>query len=280
MEADVLDSKHFFLRTLSVDTRFRTRYSTTSASDFVFHLPDPLKNIIRIRLLTAEIPLTENVISTTKDNNTFIISDGNGEHLITVQSGNYSLSEMIAAIQGQLNSMAGMYRIVMFNNRVKISAAINFTLDFSRTRWIRRVTDWGLGFCLGFRNRLYDGKNTYIGEALPNLRGEAYYFLEIKDMNGMNSRGVDDSNLEIFTKIFVDRSAAKAGAVIFDNNSNMMRREYVHQMPVNIAQMRMRLLDAYGEPVDLEGADYSLTFELTEITDFKDYKILLNSKYK
>ena len=280
MESAVLDSTHFLLRTLAVDTRFRTRYSSTSASDFTYHLPDPMKNIIRIRLLTAEIPLTENILSETKDNISFIITDWNGEHKINVPPGNYTLTHLISTIQDLLTSLPNNYNIGLVNGRVKISGNVHFSLDFSKTRWVRRVTDWGLGFNLGFRNRLYDGETSYTAEASSCLRGEAYYFLEIKDANGMNARGSDDSNLEVFTKIFIDRSKAGDGDVAYDNNSNMMRREYVYQLPTNIAQLRIRLLNAYGEPVNLEGADYSLTFELTEITDFNNYKILLNSKYK
>ena len=59
MEAHVLDSKNFFIRTLNVDTRFRSNYSGTTATDFTYHLPNPLKNIIRLRLTSCEIPNTE-----------------------------------------------------------------------------------------------------------------------------------------------------------------------------------------------------------------------------
>lgn len=271
MEAHVLDSKNFFIRTLNVDTRFRSNYSGTSATDFTYHLPNPLKNIIRLRLTSCEIPNTEYVFSCKKYNTSFKIIDVNATSTITIPSGNYTKAQLISQIQGQLTPLTGSYTITIndVGKTIIASPTLFFTLDFTQPPLARRKTNWGIGYDLGYRTRVYEGGKSYVSDTFMNVDGEAYYFLEIEGANGMNSRGIDDSNLDVFTKIIIDKSKTM---IVFDNNSQMFRREFVYQQPTNIPQLRIRLLDAYGQVVNLNGADYSMTFEVTEITDIKDYR--------
>ncbi len=272
MDSDVLDSKYLLIRTLNVDTRFRSFGHTSTATNFIYHLPNPLKNVIRLRLVSYEIPNTEYTFTTKKANCSFKINDAYGDHLISIEPGNYSVQELVSAIQNELDELQGSYSVVvMLNKKIKIEASINFKLDFSYTSL--RPANWGLGYNLGFRRIVCEGKNTYSADTYPDVRGEAYYFLEIDGANNMNSRGVDDSNMQIFTKIQIDKAR---GDVIMNNSANNFRSEFIYQQPVNVNKLTIRLLDAFGEVVDLNGADLSLTFELSEITDFKEYRQFLS----
>lgn len=271
MDSDVLDSKYLLIRTLNVDTRFRSFPFTSIATNFTFHLPNPVKNVIRLRLVSYEIPNTEYTFSSKKQNCNFKIKDVYGNHLIQIAAGNYSLNDLIATLQSELSKLEGDYEIKLVNGRIKIESAFNFKLDFSYASL--RIANWGLGYNLGFRKTVYEGNDEYYAETAANVRGEPYYFLEIDGANGMNSRGVDDSNIQVFTKIQVDKNH---GEILMNNSANNFRAEFIYQQPVNINKLSVRLLDAFGEIVDLNGADFSLTFELSEITDFKEYRQFLN----
>lgn len=271
MDSDVLDSKYLLIRTLNVDTRFRSFPFNSVATNFTFHLPNPVKNVIRLRLVSYEIPNTEYTFSSKKNNCSFKINDAHGDHLIQIAAGNYSVDELISVLQSELSKLHGDYIIKLVNGRIKIEAQINFKLDFSYTSL--RIANWGLGYNLGFRKTLYEGNDEYYAETGPNVRGESYYFLEIDGANNMNSRGVDDSNLQVFTKIVVDKGR---GDVLMNNSANNFRAEFIYQQPININKLSVKLLDAFGEVVDLNGADFSLTFELSEITDFKEYRQFLS----
>lgn len=272
MDSDVLDSKYLLIRTLNVDTRFRSFPYTSTATHFVYHLPNPVKNVIRLRLVSYEIPNTEYTFSDKKRNCQFKINDAYGDHLIQIEAGNYSVDSLVTAIQLELKGLEGDYTIQLLpNKKLKIGAAINFKLDFTYTSL--RIANWGLGYNLGFRRTVYEGNDEYMSETEANVRGENYYFLEIEDANGMNSRGMDDSNLQAFAKILVDKPR---GDVLMGTVAQGFRREFIYQQPVNINKISVRLLDAFGEVVDLNGADLSLTFELSEITDFKEYRQFLS----
>jgi hypothetical protein len=273
MDSDVLDSKYMLIRTLNVDTRFRSFPLNSSPTNFSFHLPNPLKNIIRLRLTSYEIPNTEYTFTNKKANCSFIIIDVYGEHLIRIDAGNYAINELILAIQLKLSELEGTYSINYINNKIHIEAFINFTLNFKIDSLLRRLADWGLGYNLGFRRRVNEGSDHYIADAFPKIEGEKYYFLEIQDANNMNSRGIDDSNLQAFTKILIDKPR---GETIMNTISLTFRQEFIYQQPTNIVKLSIRLLDAYGEVVDLNGMDMSLTFELSEITDFKEYRHFLS----
>jgi hypothetical protein len=236
-------------------------------------LPNPLKNIIRLRLTSYEIPNTEYTFTNKKANCSFIIIDVYGEHLIQIDPGNYAINELILAIQLKLSELEGTYSINYINNKIHIEAFINFTLNFKIDSLLRRLADWGLGYNLGFRRRVNEGSDHYIADAFPKIEGEKYYFLEIQDANNMNSRGIDDSNLQAFTKILIDKPR---GETIINTISLTFRQEFIYQQPTNIVKLSIRLLDAYGEVVDLNGMDMSLTFELSEITDFKEYRHFLS----
>jgi hypothetical protein len=271
MDSDVLDSKYLLIRTLNVDTRFRSFPFTSTATNFSYHLPNPVKNVIRLRLVSYEIPNTEYTFSSKKQNCSFQINDASGNHLIQIAAGNYSIEELIDIIQSELSRLDGDYIIKRVNGRIKIEATINFKLDFSYTSL--RIANWGLAYNLGFRKTIYEGNDEYYAETVPTVRGESYYFLEIDGANNMNSRGIDDSNIQAFTKIQIDKAR---GEIIMNNSANNLRSEFIYQQPININKLSMRLLDAFGEVVDLNGSDFSLTFELSEITDFKEYRQFLS----
>jgi hypothetical protein len=272
MDSDVLDSKYLLMRPLNVDSRFRSFPATSTATNFIFHLPNPVKNVIRLRLVSYEIPNKEYTFTSKKGNCSFKINDAYGDHLIQIEAGNYTSVELITAIQSELNELEGEYACrILANKKICIEAAINFKLDFSYSSL--RISNWGLGYYLGFRKTIYEGRDKYIADVEPDVRGEAYYFLEIDGCNGMNSRGVDDSNMQVFTKIQVN---VPRGEIIMNNSANNFRSEFIYQQPVNVNKLSIRLLDAFGEVVDLNGADFSLTFELSEITDFKEYRQFLS----
>jgi hypothetical protein len=272
MDSDVLDSKYLLIRTLNVDTRFRSFPQTSTSTNFTYHLPNPLKNIIRLRLVSYEIPNAEYTFTNKKSNCSFLINDAYGTHQIQISAGNYTIQELLETIQLQLSSLQGEYVIALTaGKKIKIEAAINFKLDFSYSSL--RTTNWGLGYNLGFRRTTYEGRDQYVADMAPDLRGEAYYFLEIDGANNMNSRGVDDSNMQVFTKIQVN---VPRGEMLMNNSANNFRSEFIYQQPINVNKLTIRVLDAFGEVVDLNGADLSFTFELSEITDFKEYRQFLS----
>jgi hypothetical protein len=63
-------------------------------------------------------------------------------------------------------------------------------------------------------------------------------------------------------------------AVQFDDGANKLRKEIVFAAPSNVGQLRVRLVDPYGTPVDLGDVDWSMTFELTAVMSACKYEDL------
>ncbi len=60
---------------INIDSRFRKNYFTTSASDFMFHLPDPLRKVQSMTVSATDVPLSAYAISKKRGDNAFLISD-------------------------------------------------------------------------------------------------------------------------------------------------------------------------------------------------------------
>jgi len=63
-------------------------------------------------------------------------------------------------------------------------------------------------------------------------------------------------------------------AVQFDDGANQLRKEITFLGPSNVGQLRVRLIDPYGETVDLGDVDWSMTFEITTVTSSVTYEDL------
>jgi len=50
--------------------------------------------------------------------------------------------------------------------------------------------------------------------------------------------------------------------VLYDNNSTLISKKRDYFGPIDIAKFSIKLLDQYGDAVDLNEADYSFTLEL------------------
>lgn len=116
-----------------------------------------------------------------------------------------------------------------------------------------------LGYYLGFRNKVYTGSSSYLGEAPIVLNREKYIYVKINDYGKMYTNHGDTQYL---AKIIFDKN----NNYYLDNESNMVSKRWLFQNPINIKEMKISLHDAYGEIIDLTNQDYSMTVELGVIT--------------
>jgi hypothetical protein len=57
----------------------------------------------------------------------------------------------------------------------------------------------------------------------------------------------------------------------FDDNSNLVRKEFTFLAPTAIPFFNVRLMDAYGDTVNMRMIDWSITIEVTEVVNSKTY---------
>ena len=144
-----------------------------------------------------------------------------------------------------------------------------------------------LGWMMGFKKEVYEvgNQDTYTTSAVLNrehqeityyayLASESsygnsvfqYVFLEISEgkeayrKDEVISNGLVEINNDILARITISSSH---NTVIMDNGSDQIfkRREYT--IPVKIGSLYIRLLDKFGDVIDLNGNDYSFLLEFT-----------------
>jgi hypothetical protein len=296
MEESLVPSSMYKISSLSVDSRFADQnYGTPpDTSDFMIHLPEPMKNVMRIRLTSTEIPPVEQVFTVEKDNvGINIYSDVSCTILIgsyTLPSGNYTVTSLCAAIQTYVRSgplgFGFTCSVDPVSGRITIghtTTSLSFTVSFGASDPVicGRKTHWGLGYYLGFRVPYVDGRRviTISGTAVtayaaPLVMQNSYYLLQVtaqKPLNNFVHRTERNSSVPAFAKIVMRGTGA---GVDYDDNSDLIRKEYTFLAPANITQLRITLLDPFGVPVRLATTDWSMTFEFTEVVNARTYENL------
>jgi len=66
--------KRIVNKTLCIDTLFRSNYFNTNASDFVYHLPEPITDVVSIQVAACEIAYMWQFISEERKNNSFVVT--------------------------------------------------------------------------------------------------------------------------------------------------------------------------------------------------------------
>jgi hypothetical protein len=267
---------------ISIDSRFRTNQNDIS-TNFFFKLLTPIKNAISIRLSSIEVPNTFYCFSALKGNITFDILANNQRYsLPPIEEGNYYTgTDMATVIQTQMRELSipgtnfGVTfdeisgRMTIQNNFLGANA---FGLDFGSGPFGTRVNDFGLGYNLGFRNKLYSGRGSYTAEAVLDLLGSNYLFLSLDpDWKVVTHNHPDRTTFGPFAKIVVN---VPKNDIVYDNGSNTITKEYWFSQPTNITSFQVILTDAYEETIDLVGSNVSLTVEVKEVLNPSLYETM------
>jgi hypothetical protein len=242
---------------LSFNTFFRDKVSVSS-TDCFFSLPYPLKNVVSIKLLSIELPETIYLLSNEKmSNRVFIKEYGTGiEWEVIVPEGCYNATTISGAVADAINTQLGSgnrfsVSIDPISSRCSITNNTNaFDMNFENN-------NHNLGWILGYRNLNYVGLKTYLSEGLFNGTPLDYVYFVLNDYQMSNSTNV----IAIFKDSYIEKHIL--AKILYSNTSGEKNvsptRNYFG--PVDINKMSVRLLDKYGQIINLNCMDYSFTVE-------------------
>jgi hypothetical protein len=211
---------------LTIDTRFRDNYYTTSSSDFVLQLPLKLSKVVSMQLGSIEFPVSFYGISESYCNNYFYLeltyTDDAGEvkyegDYLTLSDGNYNAQDLISLINEGLSptddngdllhpdsmfsyvnfyfdltdSGSGTGRTLIATTGTKASQITNIRMDFALDYDGNQLTgdlSYRLGWNLGFQQKSYDGGIDYYSETVIEPVTIRYIYLAIDDFhNSVNN---------------------------------------------------------------------------------------------
>lgn len=242
---------------LSIDTRFRDNYCSTSASNFIIHLPSRLNRVVSMQLTSLEFPITFYSISSTYGNNfmymyadTQTVEDGpidEFETMIVLPDGSYTARDLIDTINSVLaplddsgnlanpdsvfsyiqltldvndnGSGTGKVTIAPSGDQANIvnSIGLDFTKDLKCCNDNHNITT-KLGWNLGFTQAIYCGSNVYTADTVIDLTIMRYAYLSVDD----HQRGANALFFNVFHDKHINDSVLARFAMKSDTFSVMM----------------------------------------------------------
>jgi hypothetical protein len=230
-----------------------------------------------------------------------------------IKEGNYkAIADLVTEVQKQLSKITANggnpFKIDYdsFTNKIRIyrSDSLEFGLDFSPAT-IKEPFNNGLGYNLGFEQFLYgtvptpyksvpesltSGTATItnptpppattdvsvyqaIGESFPDIYGDSYVYLQINDYDVIEHQNFKQTFFPVFAKILLPFNT-KNQLISDINLLNVVQREYNFLQPVNIQRLVISVYDAYGNILDMKGANFSFTLEIQEVLNPSLYEKL------
>ena len=254
-----------------------TGFTPSSSTNFAVRFGKQYRNIISAKLTTTEIPNTSYNFLDLYQNKTFTIVDQTATYVVTIPSGNYTIGSLVTAIELNEPFATLNYTIVYEPNshKIAITGPADFTADFTSGNTSSPFLN-GLGYHLGFVNQIYDNTspnysgNTLTAENVPDLYWNNYCYLVINDWDVVQHQDFNQSHFYAFAKIVMN---GDKNNIIYDTNvTNTSTKEYIFSNPSNVETIIIKLLDPYGNPLDLNGANFSFSLELREVLNMGAYE--------
>jgi len=283
MEQSLIPSSRYKITSVSVDTRFADQHYNNDTTDFMIRLPETMKNVMRIRLSSVEIPSVEYTFTVAKGNVAGTVVDSTSTRVFSITPGNYTATGLGVGYSCIVEPVTGLISIN------KTSGEFTLYLGSENSIICSRKTHWGIGYYLGFRvpytitdssgnslpeirrRSITSSGGTVTAYAPPLVTQNTYYLLQLQCPDQLDTvihRVAGNAAIPAFAKLTLKNNGI---GVDYDDNSDLIRKEYTFLAPTNISQLRVKLLDAFGVPVQLRTADWSMTFELTEIVNSHTY---------
>jgi hypothetical protein len=214
---------------------------------------------------------------------------GTGYRPVEIYPGNYTPCDLISVLLESFQSWDPSFNLVILKTTgtVCLTSPNPFTLNpvSSCARIAARPNYWGLGYYLGFRQKgplvaTFDselGLYTLCGTALVLTQPAPYYLLQLWApdlLENVTHRVSAGASVPAFAKLVLRDGFY---SIQFVDNGDYMRKEFTFLSPTNVSHLRLKLLDPFGEPVDLRGMDWSATFELYEVVNSRTYTAMMTT---
>lgn len=193
---------------MTIDSRFRSRYNETNASNYTVELPDPQKKVTSLRLISAIIPFSYYSVSETLNNNTFIveeIKDISGVDTydcsgwkVTLPDGNYvpgwferkkgdNIQNVINALI-EKSSQFGRWKNKLVNNNY---IGVGWEPDISGNEYVYKKIPF-----LNYDINIANGRSTFTTQiSSEDICGNAFYGYRIHF--NVNSDGTINNDLQL-----------------------------------------------------------------------------------
>ena len=273
--------KKTITNTFAINTIFRD-VDTKSATDCIINLPYTIKDVISMKLVSLEIPQVIYLINDGFNFIDFYEQTTNIEQRVFFPEGNYNYLTLSTMMTSEINLQLGTAnRFSVYIDIVTFKTTIsNSTYNFNMILPSQKsIAIKSLGWIIGYRlPNVYIDKKSYTSESLFNPCPTDYLFLEINDFNYSSASRL----IGLFLDNFLDKNIiAKIPykgcgcslpsldncTTIFLNEENIISSVRNYFGPIHLQKIGIRLLNMFGETVNLHHRDFSFTLEMEVLYD-------------
>lgn len=211
----------------------RLQKSTTTNADFVVNLTDTIIRGSKVRLQFAAIPNT--YCQVTARNNQFSFNSGAVTGVVAV--GNYTLTELLTALQTAINATALSGFTVTYNdvsNTVTVACATSFVID---------LIDNSIFLQLGFESSV-PSTTSAVSNNNPFLFFKRSVFITIDELS--TRWATSDLNRSPFTFV-VPNTGGKSDTVVYKSNDGWNQCASVSS---DTHRLSIKVTDELGYPLE------------------------------
>jgi hypothetical protein len=275
--------KRLTSKILCIDTLFRSNYKNTKPTDYTYTFPESINNVVSLQIKSFEIPYAWFNISAAQKNNSFIIKLGfidgvptgidEGIYTCIIPDGTYTIENLILVLNSILpsgiNASIVGEQLTILSDDVENGDTV-FSINFESDSII------SLGNILGFQNTIYSGFTSYQGETFVGAGVmNNYLFIDVDDFHNnhttdailsvvQNNTSPSYLGNNIMGRIPI-LDINDVNSLITNNNINSILKKRDYFGPVKLEKMNIRILNKFGEVIDLNKNNYSIVFEITQL---------------
>jgi len=268
--------KRVVTKVICIDTLFRPQYEMTRSTDYTYALPEYIKNVVSMKIAAIEIPNMWYTFASEQKNNTFLVNSST----VTIPNGNYLSNDFIDLLNGLTPGSgilpAGVSVTISPNTtKTTFSSLIFFSMDFAVDSLPQYQT---AGWSMGFRKAKYDSVNIdgtwkITSESSYGSSNDNYFFIEIDDFhNNFLTDAVVSVTRNHGTPTYLGKNimaripvSSSMNTIVLNNASDYLFKAREYFGPVRLERLRIRILNKYGDVLNLNANDYSMAIEIKEL---------------
>tara|TARA_Y100000992_G_scaffold171815_2_gene115632 strand:- start:1677 stop:3026 length:1350 start_codon:yes stop_codon:yes gene_type:complete len=267
---------------IHLNSTFREKYYTTNPCNYTYTLPYEIKNVMAMRLASIEIPNSWYLFSHKKKNNQFkieitqhkkchvfiiVIPDGNytNESLTNYLNTTYFCERNDESLLKNLKITINPYNhktiIEIVNEETPIVFSLHFVIEDNDN--IMNTLGWILGFRLARYIKIDDAIQS---EGMYDGGGDRYVYFCLNDYqysrNDQNVVCFEDTSMDENILGKIPMMNGKLSMVIDENDGCSLTKTRTYNGPVNLRKLSIRVIDKFGDIIDLNHMDFSFTLEM------------------
>jgi hypothetical protein len=268
---------------INIDTRFRDEYNISQTANCNITLPERITEVHTITARSIELPTTFYNLSDNLRNNRITMISGSNAEEIVVPDGQYTPSGLQLALNSQFqqSTYGKNISVVLAPNARTILdlSAGTITLDFAGDGSACSDTSdkynfkMSLGWLLGFRSTTHvmtPQTSPLRSASHLDLSGPRYLYLAVEEYGKGNPHSFQcpmpnsQINKNILARISLDPTQYPYGSTLPANTYNgyLLSDVRSYAGKVDLQKLNVQILNEYGTPMLLNGADFSVCLEV------------------